>query len=114
MDHIIVSTYEQLEETREELATKCYVLTARKSGETYLLESYHRPGAPEEKTEVLLMDHYDRQNLYNTILETHRELGAASTRPLIEYLKYKALEADFRQFMMGIGEWRRPEHTIAA
>lgn len=113
MDHIIVSTYEQLEETREELATKCYVLTARKSGETYLLERYHRPDAPEEKVEVLLMDHYDRQALYNSILETHRELGAESTKPLIEYLNFRALEADFRKFMMGIGEWRRPEPAIA-
>ena len=33
---------------------------------------------------------------------------------IIEYIKYKALEADFRQFMMGIGEWWRPEPAIGA
>ena len=113
MDHIIVSTYEHLEETREALAAKGYVLTARENGETYLLERYHRPDAPEEKVETLLMDHYDRQALYNNILETHRELGAASTRPLIDYLHLRTLEADFRQFMMGTGEWHRPEPAIA-
>lgn len=112
-DHILVSTYQQLEETREELACKGYKALAVQGAADAILERYGRPDTPEE-TEILYMDHYDRQAMYNIILATHKELGAASDRPLSDYLKYRALEADFRQFMMGIGEWWRPEPAIGA